>query len=575
MENEKKMTGYPSIDKPWLKYCTEEAINTPLPECTMYEHIFNVNQDNLDRIVINYYGRNISYKKFFEDIDYVAGSLENIGIKEGDIVTVCMINSPETITLMFALNKIGAVANMIYGVSTPDEIKKYLLDTNSSIVFTLDMFQEKFVEIINEVKINKVIVANLTQSMSVANRIGARMLKGMKPKVLPKDKRFISWKDFMKNNMRSTTTSHNPDVAAVITYTGGTTGGSKGVMLSNKAVVSVAWQYCRKDSPMRRESTWVQVLPLFIAYGVTCSLMFPLTIGMTMIVRIPMTDSIANLCKKFKPNHIMYGPAYWEAFADDNANLDLSYFVDPTTGGDTLPANTENKINKYFEEHGCPYKIMNGYGMTEVGAAVSVNFKNAYEFGSVGTPLVKNVISAFDIETGKELKYGEEGEICIHTPSMMMGYINNPEETANIMKKHEDGLMWIHSGDLGFISENGFVHISGRLKRCMLCIANGVQKKVFSLDIEKALQLHEKVDRCAVVPVPDKTINEAPVAYIIPKKEFADVNLEDELREHCEKHLQDVYRPIKYIFIDKFPLTKVGKVDYTTLEKRAKDVNNK
>jgi len=211
--------------------------------------------------------------------------------------------------------------------------------------------------------------------------------------------------------------------------------------------------------------------------------------------------------------------------------------------------------------------------MTEVGAAVAVNFKNAYEFGSVGTPLVKNVISAFDIETGKELKYGEEGEICIHTPSMMMGYINNPEETANIIKKHDDGLMWVHSGDLGYISENGFVHISGRLKRCMLCIANGVQKKVFSLDIEKALLMHEKIDNCAVVPVPDKEINEAPVAYVILKKEYMhDDTIEEELRIHCETHLQDVYRPIKYIFCDKFPLTKVGKVDYKTLENRAKEM---
>lgn len=569
-----QMTGYPSIDKPWLKYYSEKAINTPLPECTMYEYVFNLNQDNLDGPAINYYGKNISYKKFFKDIDYVAGSLENIGIKEGDIVTVCMINSPETITLMFALNKIGAVANMIYGVSTPDEIKKYLLDTNSSIVFTLDMFQEKFVEIINEVKINKVIVANLTQSMSVANRIGVRMLKGMKPKVLPKDERFISWKDFMKNNMRSTTISHNPDAAAAITYTGGTTGGSKGVMLSNKGIVSNVWQYCNMDIPLKRESRWVMVLPLFIAFGVF-SVMIPLSIGMTTIVRIPMTDSIASLCKKFKPNHIMYGPAYWEAFAEDNEKLDLSYLIEPMSGGDILPINTENKINQYLRTHGSSYPLMNGYGMSELGPAISINRKLAFEERSVGVPLVKTIVAIFDTETGVELKYGEEGEICIHTPSMMMGYINNPEETANIMKKHEDGLMWIHSGDLGFISENGFVHISGRLKRCMLCIANGVQKKVFSLDIEKALQLHEKVDRCAVVPVPDKTINEAPVAYIIPKKEYSDVNLEDELREHCEKYLQDVYRPIRYIFIDKFPLTKVGKVDYTTLEKQAKDINNK
>ena len=569
MEFKRQMTGYPSIDKPWLKYYAEETIKAPLPECTMYEHIFSLNKDKLNRTAINYYGKNISYNKFFESIDYVAGALESIGVKEGDIVTVCMINSPETIVLMFALNKIGAVANMIYSVSTPDEIKKYLSDTGSTVVFTLDMFQEKFFEIVNDVKLDRIIVANLIQSMSASNIIGARIFKSMKAKTLPKDNRFMSWKEFMKAKKKNSTVTHNPDAAAVITYTGGTTGGSKGVMLSNKAVVSNAWQYCKMDIPLKSESKWMMVLPLFIAFGVF-SMMIPLSVGMTMIVRIPMTESISSLCRKFKPNHIMYGPAYWEALADDNEKLDLSCLIEPMSGGDTLSANTEIKINRYLKTHGSAYPLMNGYGMSELGPAISINCKHVFEERSVGVPLVKTIVAAFDTDTGKELKYGEVGELCVHTPSMMMGYVKNLEETANIIKKHDDGLMWVHTGDLGFINENGFVHISGRLKRCMHCVANGVHKKVFSLDIEKALLLNGKVDRCAVVPVPDKTINEAPVAYIISKKEYANVDIEAELRTHCEQHLPDVYRPVRYIFVEKFPLTKVGKVDYTTLGRWAK-----
>ncbi len=565
-----ELMGYPSIDKPWLKYYSQEMIDAPLPECTMYEHVFHNNQDNLDRIALIYYGTKISYRKMFQTISYMAGTLEDTGIQKGDIVTVCMINSPETIYLIFALNKIGAVANMVYGSSTCEEMKKYILDTKSKVVFTLDLFQDKFREIADEVQLEKIIIAGSTDSMSFINRIGARLLNGVKSMPVPEDSRFITWKKFFQNRRESKKTCHDADAPAVITYTGGTTGGSKGAMLSNKGIIAVAQQYVICEKELRRESTWMQVLPLFIAYGVTCSMMIPLTVGMTLIVRIPMAESIADFYKKFKPNHILYGPAYWEAFADANENLDLSSLIAPITGGDILHAATETKINDYLQKHGSPYLLMNGYGMTEVGASGTVSFQYAHEFGSVGIPLVKNVVAAFDTETGQELPYGERGEICIQTPSMMLGYVNNPEETNHIIRKHEDGTLWIHSGDLGYVTKNGFVYISGRLKRYMLYIANGLQKKVFSLDIEKVLLEHPYVDNCAVVPIADKETCQKPVAFIILNKIYShDEDLETKLKAFAEENLQEGYRPVKYIFMDKFPLTKVGKVDYLTLEQIA------
>lgn len=412
-----KITGYPSIDKPWLKYYSQEMIDTPLPECTMYEHVFHNNQDNLDRIALIYYGTKISYRKMFQTISYLAGTLEDIGIQKGDIVTVCMINSPETIYLIFALNKIGAVANMVYGSSTCEEMKKYILDTKSKVVFTLDLFQDKFREIADEVQLEKIIIAGSMDSMSFTNRIGARLLNGVKPMPVPEDSRFITWKKFFQNRRESKKTCHDADAPAVITYTGGTTGGSKGAMLSNKAIIAVAQQYIMGEQKLRRESTWMQVLPLFIAYGVTCSLMIPLIVGMTLIVRIPMAESIVDFYKKFKPNHIMYGPAYWEAFADANEDLDLSNLIAPITGGDMLHTATETKINDYLKKHGSSYPLMNGYGMTEVGAAVSVNYKYAHEYDSVGIPFVKNVISAFDTETGQDFRMAKEGKsVFKHRP---------------------------------------------------------------------------------------------------------------------------------------------------------------
>lgn len=429
------------------------------------------------------------------------------------------------------------------------------------------MFQEKFVQIADEANIKKIVVTNLTQSMSFANRTGARLLKGMKPLPLPKDKRFCSWKEFFKKAGESTRTCHDPNAPAVITYTGGTTGGSKGAILSSKSVIAVAQQYTLSEGDLQCGDVWIQVLPLFIAYGITCSLILPLSAGLKCIIRIPMTDSIADLCKAFHPNYILYGPAYWEKFADDNENIDLSNLKATLTGGDTLRSSVEAKINDYLKQCGSSVPLMNGYAMTEIGAGGTLNYPRIYKKDSVGIPLVKISIAAFDPDTGKELGYGKEGELCIQTPAMMLGYVNNAEETDNIIRLHDDGQMWVHSGDLGYVDEDGFIYVSGRLKRYFLHIKNGIQKKIFSLDIEKVLLKHPKVDNCAVVPKSDETTFQVPVAYIILKKESrSSQDIEAEFVTYAEEHLTDGYRPVKYYFVEKFPLTKIGKVDYRALE---------
>lgn len=563
-----RQTGYPSIDKPWEKYYSIEAITSPLPEKTIYNYIRELNADNMNHVAFNYYGKNYSYGNFFSLVDEVASSLHELGVKSGDAVTVIMINSPETISLMFAINKIGAVANMVYGSGSIPEIEKAIKDVDSRIVFTLDIFQDKIVEISAHLPVQKVIVSRITDSMSAKMKIGAFFSRGSKLH-LPSDSLFINWNTFLKLSTHSSPTAINHQAPAMITYTGGTTGGSKGVILSNYAIIAVAQQFIDIGIDLRRESSWVQVLPLFIAYGVTCSLMVPMMVGMKTIIRLPMAESLTAICKKFHPNHIMYGPAYWERMADENAKIDLSYLIEPISGGDTLKPSVEEKINNYLKRCGSRYPLMNGYGMTEVGAGVAVNNLTAHKLGTVGIPWPKSTISAFDIDSGIELPYGQLGEICIHTPSTMMGYVNNKEETDNIIRIHEDSLRWVHSGDYGYIDEDGYVYILGRLKRYMLCISNGVQKKVFSLDIEKVLLKHPVIENCAVVPMPDKQINQVPVAYIITKKgvQYDDKLLTD-IQQYCIKNLEMVYRPVKYVFIEKFPLTKVGKVDYQELERR-------
>ena len=450
------------------------------------------------------------------------------------------------------------------------EIKKHIQDAESKYVFALDIFQEKIQSAIDCTCVERVVVSNLTQEMSFFSKTGAILLK--KAPVLPalEDARFICWKQFMKNNTGESSTANKPEAPAFITYTGGTTGGSKGVLLSSAAVLAVSQQYIIGENRPRPESKWMLVLPLFIAFGIIC-VSIPFMTGMTVIVRLPMGETIGDVCKKFRPNYYVFSPAFWEEFADKKETIDLSCLISPISGGDVLTEKAEKKVDDYLRRCGCKTKLMNGYGMSEVCAAVSVNFDRIYEFGSVGAPFVKNVISAFDVDSGKELTYGQEGEICIHTPSMMIGYLKNPEETENIIRRHDDGLLWVHSGDLGYISENGFVHISGRLKRYILTFYNGVAKKVFSLDIEKKLIENPLVEKCVAVPIEDEQFNQMPAAFVVLSKGVeAGKETENNLRKYADDNMEFVYRPARYFFVDSFPHTKVGKVDYRALEATAK-----
>ena len=563
---EKKLTGYPSIDKPWLKYYSEKAIRAKLPNDTLYESLKKCNQDNLNSIAMDYYGKQISYASLFEHIEQVAGALAFSGVIHNDIVTVCSLNSPETVYLLYGLNKIGAIANMVSGLSDPVDLIKYINSTNTKLIFTLDNFLDKIVSVLDETSVEKVVVMNITESMGSVMQFAARCLKGMKPKALPNDCRFISWNDFVSHNVPTNSVGAAEDVA-VITYTGGTTGGSKGVMLSSKALISTAYQYILCDTGLNRGQTWLQFFPLFIAYGIGPSLHLPLMAGLTLIVRIPMAEKLGKILKKYRPNHILSGPAMWTQLAEDDLNIDLSFLMEPTSGGDKLPIHLEEKVNAYFKKQKADYALMNGYGLTEVSAGVAINFKKAHCLGSVGIPFCKNIIAAFDLESGNELRYGEEGEICIYTPSLMTGYVGSEDEIIHV---HKDGLKWLHSGDLGYISEDGFVFITGRIKRFFLFMANGEATKVFSADIEKVLLTHPLVENCAIIPVMHKTKNQVAKAYVkLKDKNVSIASAEEELRKFCDEHMTERFRPEGYEFVQSYPLTKIGKIDYRALEGEA------
>lgn len=566
------MTGYPSIDKPWLKYYSEESINAILPECTIYEYLYNSNKDYQSNTALNYFDNKISFAQVFSNIETAAKAFQNNGVNAGDIVTIASVTTPETIYAFYGLNRIGAVANMVDPRTSAEGIKHYIEEVGSKIVLCIEVALPKIIEAVKGTKVEKIIVVSPADSLKGIKKSLFKLKQKIDKEVPIYTNICISWNSFVKtgNNTELKTVSYEKDKCCVIVHTGGTTGMPKGVMLSNENLNISAYQAIIAGIDMRRDQTWLNIMPPFIAYGIGNGLHLPLIVGMeTILIPSFNPEEFDKLLIKYKPNHMVGAPSHYGNLINSRRmdNVDLSYIIAPTVGGDTMDRKLEVDTNSFLEKHNCKDRITKGYGMTEVSAAVSVCTSNeCNKLGSVGIPFTHTIISIFDPVTGKELTYNDRGEVCICTPNRMLGYYGNPDATNEIIRIHEDGRKWVHSGDIGYMDEDGNLFIVDRMKR-MIIRHDGF--KVFPSQIEKVIIKNKFVESCCVVGKSDKTHSQGklPVAYIVLVDNNADKRtIKEQLRDLCAEELPEYAQPEDFVVIDKMPLTAIGKVDYKVLE---------
>lgn len=568
------MTGYPSIDKPWLKYYSEEALNTPLPKCTIYEYLWKNNKDFQTNVALNYFDRKISYGEVFENIKKATKGYSAIGLKSGDIVTICAVTIPETIYSLYGLNRLGVICNMIDPRTSVDGIREYINEVNSKIVVTIDAVYHKMVKASKGTSVKKIIVISPADSLPRPKKFIYKTFKSTK---ISNDASHINWNELISlgKSVNPEIQSYKKDTPCVIVHTGGTTGMPKGVMLSNDNMNAATFQAIMAGFNFKREHSWLNIMPPFIAYGVGNGLHLPLVIGMeVMLIPSFNPDKFANLLNKYHPNHMVGVPSHYGNIISSPKmkNQDLSYVIAPVVGGDAMDISLEIETNKFLADHNCAYPVCKGYGMSEVAAAVcACSSHNCNKIGSVGIPWSKTVMASFEIETGKELPYNQEGEICITGPNTMIGYYNNQTETNNVIKKHEDGLIWIHSGDIGYIDEDGFVFIKDRIKRVIIRY-DGF--KVFPSLIEKTVDTNANVISNCAVGISDASHSqgELPIVFAVLKDGCNTDIVKNESFELCQKELPEYVQPVDFIFIEKMPLTPIGKTDYRSLEKRAKSI---
>ena len=562
---EKELTGYPSIDKPWLKYYTEEAIHAPLPECSMYEYIWANNKDHLDDIALIYFNKKITYRKMFEMIDKTASALLSLGIKKGDIVTICSLSIPETVYSAYAINKIGAIVNFEYVSLSEKDFEKSFLETNSKVVITLPMFANKIFNASKNTYIKKIIVTDLAESASGITK--AVLKKKSKTDIIQSDK-IVQWKDFVSSSNRRV--KPEKSIHAVILHTGGTTGTPKGVLLENKNLNALALTHGNLGLEYKRMQKILHGIPPFHSYGFGIGIHTPLVQGLSIVMcPLPSMDLLTKFYKKLKPELLVLGVSqmknileYFKANVNKKNNLKLI-----AVGGENVPANLEQEA-KDFLEHNTNAKLIVGYGMSELASAATSNLKYTQKNGSVGVPFVNYNVKIID-ENQNELKYNEIGEICFNTPTMMKEYFNHTEETNSTKKLHSDGKEWIHTGDLGYVDKDGFIFIKGRIKRIYSYIDQlGNTYKIFPDYIENTVSNISDVNQCAAGCIKnDKSINLI-YCFISLKNDVS----KEEIKKSIKKSLPEYDYPHIIKFVDTIPLNPVGKVDYIALEKEAEKI---
>lgn len=557
------------IPEPWAKYYTKEELNIKIPDISMYDQVKKSSYLYPNYIAYEYMGRKCNYQNFIKEINAYAKVFTKAGVKHGDIVTIMLPNMPNVLISLYALNKIGAIANMVHPLSSEEEILFSLTSTKSKHLIMLNTFYTKIENIIDKTDVKEVIFASASDYMPFFLKVGYNLSQIGKYKKHPKRDKYLSWKGFYKKYY-STEYIKFPkfgkDTPAVIIHSGGTSGTPKNVVIQNRAFILGALQEKISMKNLHAGDCCLAIMPNFHGFGLSVLMHTPLALGCYSIL-IPQFDAkkFDIMFHKKNPSCVLGVPTLYEALMSNNnvKNLDLSNLKYIVSGGDILPKSLENKMNEYLKEHNSLGKITQGYGLSEALAAVCLACDDVNKSGSVGIPLAGNQVKIIDPATRETLKYGDVGEICVHSKAFMQGYLNDESETNTALQVHKDGHVWLHTGDLGYMDEDGFIFYKGRLKR--MIVSSGYN--VYPSHVEEVIESHPAVLQCTVVGVPHPYKQEVPKAFIVLKEGYIAMFVKDDIKAYCKKKLSKYMIPAEFVFRKRLPKTKLGKVDFKSLQK--------
>ena len=554
---------------PWEGHTEDIPLHLEYFEGSMFEAVKRIADQYPDFTAFTFMGRGTSYREMIREIEKCARALKTIGVRENDKVTIALPNCPQAIYMFYAVNLVGAVANMVHPLSAEKEIEFYLNESDSVTAVTLDQFYHKFESVRNNTKVVNIIIASVKDALSQPLKAGYMLTEGRKIKKIPKEAPVIRWNDFMRlsrscfYNYKVERRGEDP---AVILYSGGTTGKTKGIVLTNLNFNALGAQIVATNPMYRPGDKMLSAMPMFHGFGLGVCIHSILQCGgcCILIPRVNPKD-YAKQVVKTRCNFIAGVPTLYEAMLrmESMKNADLSSLKGVFSGGDSLSVELKKKFDKFLYDHKAVIQVREGYGTTETVTACCLTPPHMFKEGSIGVPFPDTYIKIVEPGTDRELPYGEEGEILLAGPTVMKEYMKHPEETAQTLRHHADGLTWVYTGDLGTMDDEGFIYFRGRAKR--MIISSGYN--VYPGQLENILDAHEMVQMSCVIGVPDPYRMQKVKAFV---KLAAGVPANDETKEtlmaYCRKNIAKYAMPYDIEFRDDMPKTLVGKVAYRQLE---------
>lgn len=558
-----------TVKTPWYPYMEGVPAHLDYFKGSLFEMVASIAARYPKYVAFDFMGKSTTYAKMVKNIEQCAKALKTIGIRKGDCVTIALPNCPQAIYAFYAINLVGGIASMVHPLSSEKEIEFYLNESHSVTVITLDQFYGKIEAIRKNTGIVNVIIARIKDELSKPIRAGYMITEGYKIAKIPDDAPVIRWKDFMKlskccfYNYKVERGDNDP---AVILYSGGTTGTTKGIVLTNRNFNALAEQVIAANPMFRPGDRMLAAMPVFHGFGLGVCIHTMLAKGGRCVLVPRFTPkSYSKLITRNKCNFIAGVPTLYEAMLRlPNMNkADLSHLKGVFSGGDSLSVELKKKMDQFLADHKAPIKIREGYGTTECVTASCLTPVSLQKEGSIGIPFPDTYYKIVKPGTEEEVPYGEEGEIVLAGPTVMAGYYGKPEETAKTLRKHADGMTWLYTGDLGSMDDQGFIYFKGRIKR--MIITSGYN--VYPAQLENILDAHEKVQMSCIIGVPDPYKMQKIKAFVMLRPGIApSEETKEELLAYCRKHIAKYAMPYDIEFRDELPKTLVGKVAYRVLE---------
>lgn len=558
-----------TVKTPWEKSLGDMPMHLDYFQGSMFDAVKAIADKYPNNVAFDFMGAPTTYRRLIDQIEACARSLKTIGIREGDAVTIAMPNCPQAIFMFYAVNLVGGIANMVHPLSSEKELEFYINRSKSVTVVTLDQFYGKFEAIRQNTCVVNVVLARIKDELSKPVKAGYMLTEGRKIEKIPSDAPVIRWREFMRLGRAcfwNYKVERRGENAAVVLYSGGTTGTTKGILLTNLNFNALAQQIIAVNPMFRPGDRMLSAMPLFHGFGLgVCIHSMLASGGRCVLVPRFTAQSYAKLITKYKCCFIAGVPTLYEALLrlPSMEKADLSCLKGVFSGGDSLSIELKKKFDAFLLAHNSSVQIREGYGTTETVTACCLTPPHKTKEGSCGLPFPDTYIKVVAPGTEEELPYGQEGEVLLSGPTVMREYINDPAETAQTLRRHEDGRIWVYTGDLGYMDEDGFTFFKGRIKR--MIISSGYN--IYPAQIENILDANALVHMSCVVGVPDAYRMQRVKAFVMLKPGVPPTEeTREAILDYCRKHIAKYAMPKDIEFRAELPKTLVGKVAYRVLE---------